>query len=219
MKTRIVRDRKAGAASLSVRPQKGEALDYAQAEWLRGADDANLLEFTYTLEGRDAELFFDLTGTEVLPRYLKNAKLTSVQFQNMICAVRNMLSLCTQRGIATSFVRFDAELVRVTEDGALRFVLIPMNGVAAVATNTPNALLRYLDERCTFVVKDDLKHAEAVLDFVRRNAVLALSSLDAFLREQYGTTGLGESGGRSGSLGAAGASATVSAAAKTGGEA
>ena len=39
MKTRTVRDRRAGALSLSVRPQKGEAVDYALAEWLRSADE------------------------------------------------------------------------------------------------------------------------------------------------------------------------------------
>ena len=71
MKTRTVRDRRAGALSLSVRPQKGEAVDYALAEWLRAADEPYLLDFSYTLEGREAELFFDLTGTEALPRYLK----------------------------------------------------------------------------------------------------------------------------------------------------
>lgn len=190
MKTRIVRDRRAGAISLSVRPQKGEVIDYALAEWLRGADDGNLLEFTYNLAGGGAELFFDLTGTETLPRYLKHAKLTSVQFQRMVCAVRDMLSLCTERGIATSLVRFDAEFVRVAEDGGLRFALVPLSGVHAVAANSPAMLLTYLSEHCTFVVAEDQRHAEALLDFTRRNAVLALSSLDSFLCERYGTANL-----------------------------
>lgn len=197
MKTRTVRDRRAGALSLSVRPQKGEAVDYALAEWLRSADEPYLLDFSYTLEGREAELFFDLTGTEALPRYLKQARLASAQFQGMLCAVREALALCTKRSMATSFVRFDAEMVRVAEGGDLKLALVPLTGVPAAATNTPSELLRFLAEKSRFVVGDDARHAAAVLDFVRRNAVLSLTALDAFLKEEYGTVHL-RSGGPGG---------------------
>lgn len=194
MKTRTVRDRRAGALSLSVRPQKGEAVDYALAEWLRSADEPYLLDFSYTLEGRESELFFDLTGTEALPRYLKQARLTSAQFQSMLCAVRELLALCTKRSMATSFVRFDADMVRVAEGGDLKLALIPLTGVPAVAANTPSELLRFLAEKSRFVVGDDARHADAVLDFVRRNAVLSLTALDGFLKEEYGTVHLRSEG-------------------------
>lgn len=193
MKTRVTRDRKSGAITLSIRPQRSEALDYVQAEWLRGAHEEMLLEFSYTLEGSGAELFFDLTDTEELPRYLKRTKITSAQFQGMVCAVRDALSLATSRGMATSFLRFDPGMVRATPEGRLRFALVPMAGVPAVAENSPSFILRFLGEHARFVVGDDSRHAEALLDFVRRNQVLSLSAFNAFLKAQFGTASLGAS--------------------------
>ncbi len=137
---------------------------------------------------------FDLTDTEELPRYLKRTKITSAQFQGMVCAVRDAkLSLATSRGMATSFLRFDPGMVRATPEGRLRFALVPMAGVPAVAENSPSFILRFLGEHARFVVGDDSRHAEALLDFVRRNQVLSLSAFNAFLKAQFGTASLGAS--------------------------
>ena len=206
MKVKGIHDRKSGSQTLCVRAQRNEELDYAQAEWLKGSSEPYLIDFTYVLEASGATLYYDVTGMSTLPRYLKTHSLTSAQYRSMVKTVFDAVALCTQRGFPTSSMLFDWDEVRVTADGELRLAYVPLTGVASTRENAPSALLNHLADRrrVGFVVADDARHAAALYDFVKRNAVLSLSACERFLADEFGIGG-------SGSLGAAAGSGSLSA--------
>ena len=60
------KDRRSGATTLQVTAGRRETLEYAQAEWLRGAPDRCLLPFDYDSAGAEARFYYDVTGMERL---------------------------------------------------------------------------------------------------------------------------------------------------------
>lgn len=203
------KDRRSGAKTLQVTAGRRETLEYAQAEWLRGAPDRCLLPFDYDSAGAEARFYYDVTGMERLPRFLR-AKVTSGQYVGMLRTVYDVLDLCTRKGYATSSVRFDPSTVYVDGQGAMAFAFVPLSGTGERDNDSPRALLGYLGSfsHVGLVVAEDERHVRAVDDFVRRTPVLSVSALREFLVAQFG---LSLEGG-SGSLGApAGAQTPASA--------
>lgn len=203
------KDRRSGAKTLQVTAGRRETLEYAQAEWLRGAPDRCLLPFDYDSAGAEARFYYDVTGMERLPRFLR-AKVTSGQYVGMLRTVYDVLDLCTRKGYATSSVRFDPSTVYVDGQGAMAFAFVPLSGAGERDADSPRALLGYLGSlsHVGLVVAEDERHVRAVDDFVRRTPVLSVSALREFLVAQFG---LSLEGG-SGSLGApAGAQTPASA--------
>lgn len=189
------KDRKSGAKTLQVTAGKRETLEYAQAEWLRGAPGRCLLPFDYDAAGAEPRFYYDVTGMERLPRFLK-AKVTSGQYVGMLRTVYDVLDLCTRKGCPTSSVCFDPSTVYVDEQGAIAFALVPLSGVGARDNDSPRALLGYLGSlsHVGLVVAEDERHVRAVNDFVRRTPVLSVSALREFLVSQFSLSLEGGSG-------------------------
>lgn len=207
MKEKKVRDRRSGARTLSIKPGKREDFVYSEAEWLASDPHPNLASFRYTIKGADVALYYDLTGLTDLKSYLK-ASLAGGQYQGMLVAMNEVLSLCTKLDLPTSQLQFDVEHVFVQPDGTLRFLFVPLTGMSATQDNTPRALLQYLadDSRVSFVVPDDSRHAAALFDYVKRNTVFSLASYGEFLSNEFpmafsGTAQSGQLVGGSGSMG------------------
>lgn len=200
MKLAERKDRRSGAKTLQVTAGKRETLEYAQAEWLRGAPDRCLLPFDYDSAGAEARFYYDVTGMERLPRFLR-AKVTSGQYVGMLRTVYDVLDLCTRKGYATSSVCFDPSAVYVDEQGAIAFAFVPLSGVGERDGDSPRALLGYLGSlsHVGFVVAEDERHVRAVDDFVRRTQVLSISALREFLVAQFGLSLEGGSGSLGGS--------------------
>lgn len=187
MKEKKFKDRKSGSQTLSIKPVKREELVYGQAEWLVSNPHGNLAHFQYSINGTETMLYYDLTGLTDLKSYLK-ASIDSAQYQGMLFAIADVLSLCTKLDYPTSAIQFDLEHVYVQPDGTLRFIFIPLTGIPARQDGTPLALLLYLSEQShvSFVVPDDRKHAAALYDYAKRNSVLSLSSYEEFLSGEFG---------------------------------
>ena len=72
MKTRLLRDRKAGALTLQITPSKHELFEYSQAEWLKSGVQRGFCTFDYRRDSATT-LYYDLTGLVNLQTYLKAA--------------------------------------------------------------------------------------------------------------------------------------------------
>ena len=166
MKTRLLRDRKAGALTLQITPSKHELFEYSQAEWL----------------------YYDLTGLVNLQTYLK-AAISLSQYRVLLVSLANVMDACTQKGFPTASLLCDPSLVYVDAAGTPRFVYAPLSGMAEKSENTPLSLLHYLSSKkhVTFAVASDSSHAAALDDFVSRNAVLSLSAYRSFLSSEFGS--------------------------------
>ena len=202
MKVNEHKDRRSGARTLTVMPQKREQLEYAQAEWLRYASRAErfLLPFDYDANAADLRLNYDVTGCARLANHLR-ARLTSSQYASALTSVYDALVLCTAKGYPASSMLFDASHVYVGESGTLELAYVPLSGVAESESDSPRALLGYLASRrnVSFVVAEDGRHRASLDDFVRRTPVLQVSALRDFLEGEFGLS----LGGGSGSLGVA----------------
>ena len=186
MKAKKVKDRKAGAVTLVVKPTKREELVYAQAEWLAAMPCEYLAEFRYEMDGGDTALYYDITGLADLKSYMK-APFGTVQYRGLLAALAEVADACTRRDFPTSGLQLDAEHVYMTPDGSPRFVYVPLSGVPANAHATPDAFLQGISSAGSpsFVVPDDARHAEALFDYVKRNPVFSLSSYRAFLSSEF----------------------------------
>ena len=213
MKTKIMKDRKSGSKTLVVKPTKREQLEYNQAEWLTGHPAPHLAAFRYKLQDSDVELYYDITDTVDLKTYLK-APLGSVQYVGLLSALDEVLAACTKMGYATSCIRCDVENVFLRPDGTPLFVFVPFAGIPSQWDATPIALLQYLGDtrHMTFVVPDDVRHAQALFDYAKRNPVLSLASYRDFLASEFKLAFTHDAAsGQLGSKGQTGARATGSA--------
>lgn len=195
MKFSEKKDRKSGARTLQVTGEKREQLEYAQAEWLRGASEDFLLPFAYEASSVPLRFYYDVTGLAKLPTYLK-AKLTGVQYVDMLRAVFDAMALCTKRGYPTSSVCFNPQHCYVDDTVGIRFACIPLSGVSERPDNNVRALLAYLAKsgNVKFVVEDDEWRMRSVDDFVRRTPVLSQSAMKDFLTSEFGLSLEGGSG-------------------------
>lgn len=186
MKTKLLRNRRAGALTLQILPSKHESLIYDQAEWLKGGGVQGLCTFEYRRDTASV-LFYDLTGLVDLQTYLK-AAISLSQYRLLLTSLASVLEACTQKGYPTAALLCDPSFVYVDTAGAPRFVYVPLAGMPERPENTPIALLRYLANKkhVTFAVASDASHAAALDDFVSRNAVLSLSAYRGFLTSEFG---------------------------------
>ena len=185
MKVRLTKDRKSGSRTLVVRPVKHEQLEYDEAEWLRTYDGEGLVAFRYVREG-EVTLYYDVTGLVDLKSYL-HAEISLDQFRRILGALAELLRVCTRQQLPTSYIQFDPEHIYLDAQGAPRFVLVPLSGVAERRESSPVALLHYLGAaHVHFVVPEDERHARALEDFASRNQVLSLSSLREFIQSDLG---------------------------------
>ena len=192
MKTRLLRDRKAGALTLQITPSKHELFEYSQAEWLKSGVQRGFCTFDYRRDSATT-LYYDLTGLVNLQTYLK-AAISLSQYRVLLVSLANVMDACTQKGFPTASLLCDPSLVYVDAAGTPRFVYAPLSGMAEKSENTPLSLLHYLSSKkhVTFAVASDSSHAAALDDFVSRNAVLSLSAYRSFLSSEFGSgiTGL-----------------------------
>lgn len=186
MKTSVKKDRKSGSSTLLVTPGKREELEYAQAEWLRGATERCLLPFQYQSDG-GLRLYYDLTGTLALDKYLAT-KITAGQYVDMLARIYEVLALCTRRNYPMSCVCFDPGLVYVDGVGGLKLAFVPLKGMAERKGDSPRDLLAHLANRSKvkFVVEGDDANRAALDDFVRRTPVMSLKALEGFLEDKMG---------------------------------
>ena len=185
MKVRLTKDRKSGSRTLVVRPVKHEQLEYDEAEWLRTYDGEGLVAFRYVREG-EVTLYYDVTGLVDLKSYLR-AEISLDQFRRILGALAELLRGCTRQQLPTSYIQFDPEHIYLDAQGAPRFVLVPLSGVAERRESLPVALLHYLGAaHVHFVVPEDERHARALEDFASRNQVLSLSALREFIQSDLG---------------------------------
>jgi hypothetical protein len=203
VKIKLMQSRKSGSQTLQIKPGKNEKLQYEQAEWLVSGPSEHLLPFRYTLEEGDAVLYYDITGLSDLKSYLR-ASLNTSQYAGMLVAVADVLGTCTSKNYPTSGFLCDIEQVYVNPDGVLKFVFVPLSGMAPKKNETPLGLLGNLGDtkHVSFVVPDDARHAAALFDYVNRNQVLSLNSYREFLSGEFGLAlpSLGGSHGGSGRL-------------------
>lgn len=186
MKTKLLRDRKAGALTLQITPSKHEMLEYGQAEWLKSGAQSGFCTFDYRRDGATT-LYYDLTGLVDLNAYLK-AAISLSQYRLLLTSLADVMDACTQKCFPTASLLCDPSLVYVDATGAPRFVYVPLSGMTEKSENTPIALLKYLAslKHVTFAVTTDNTHAAALDDFVSRNAVLSLSAYRSFLSSEFG---------------------------------
>lgn len=208
MKLTEHKDRKSGSRTLQAVPGKREELEYAQAEWLKGAQEPFLLEFDYD-RGSGTRLYYDVTGLLVLRKYLAT-RITGAQYRDMLQRVYDVMALCTRRGYPTSSVCFDPDHVYADEGGTIRFAYLPLRGVPERRGDSPQALLSFLGDKgkLRFVVEDDQRHRESLADFVSRTPVMSLTALGGFLEREFGLPADGGASGAEGGRGTGGTGGT-----------
>lgn len=200
MKVRLTKDRKSGSQTLVVKPTKHETLEYDQAEWARTYEGEGLVPFRYVRDN-DVTLYYDVTGLVGLKSYLK-AEISLDQYRRILAQFADLLGTCTRQQLPSSAIQFEPERVYLDDQGAPKFVFVPLSGVAERRESSPVAFLHYLGgKHVKFVVEDDKRHAYAVEDFASRNQVLSLSALREFLQRDLGVTVRGDSGPLSGGTG------------------
>lgn len=190
MKIKKTKNRKSGSEVLVVKPTKHEELVYDQAEWLAGKPHPNLARFRYTLEGKEAVLYYDAYGLSDLKTYAK-APFGSVVYQKFLVALCELMALCTKNQLPTSSLRFTPDNILMSPDGTPYFLFIPLSNKASTKDDTPSALLQWISDRSPkssirFVVDEDERHADALFDYAKRNPVFSLTSFQKFLETEFG---------------------------------
>lgn len=188
MKIKHIYDRKTKSRCIAVRLGRGETFEYEQAQWLASRPDDRLLPFTYLSDRGETVLYYDVTDTVPLSRYLKGNALSGAQYRCMLCSLHALLALITRRLYATAALWCDPSDMFVASGGELRFMYVPLAGLATTARSTPIALLTYLADmkKVSFAVDDDSRRALSLKDFVCRHPVLSLTDFEAYLSEEYG---------------------------------
>lgn len=181
------RDWRSGARTLVIVAGKHENFEYAQAEWLKNAQEEFLLPFTYDSAAENPQFYYDLTEVTKLKRYLK-ARITASQYADMLSRIYSALAMCTRLRYPTSSLRFEVDHVYVDVQGGLRFAFVPLSDVREDKANSARQLISFLSSGSNLhlTLEEDERHRIATLDFIRRTPVLSLNTLAEFLDHEFG---------------------------------
>lgn len=185
MKSKTLADRKSGSRTLQLRCGKGDVVDYARAEWLRGLSQSVLLPFRWERKGKGGTFYYDITECESLWAYLQRG-LSGEQYRSLLHSFGRLADFCAKDDAKMEDVLFDAEHVYVAE-GRLRFAYVPCESLAAPAVS-PLALLSILSDTryVRFSLSQDAQLAQQLADFTQRSNVFSAFEYSGFLASLLG---------------------------------
>lgn len=172
---------------LEIRLTGDERIDLGRLAWLRSRPHRYLLEVEAQDEGR-SPLRYNVTGLESLRSFLKSYEITSLQYENILVSLGEVVGMLRREGQDPLCLQLDERLVFSDIDGNLWFVLLPITlGEGRRAGMSPQSFLLHLarSRRISYSSADDLARSERLRKLARSDD-FTLGSYEAFLVQEYG---------------------------------
>ena len=181
MKFKVKRDRNSGGRVLMLEGDRGDELDYVDAERVQRGDLEAFLPFIYEKGKRDYSFTYYLGSCISLDEMLRKP-LAPMQLRALLTSLLHMVRQCENADLSRLHVAFNSEHVFFDPDvRALRFVYVPLRSYTSPIGEV--AMLAHVCE--TAELPDyDRNLGLAVLDYARRTTVLTSVAFEDFLRGQ-----------------------------------
>ena len=181
MKFKVKKSRNHSGRVLLFEGDKGDELDYVDAERLQRGDLETFLPFTYE-KGKKAYEFTYYLGAHESLKDVLGRPFAPMQLRLLLTSLLRAVRLCEENDLSRLRVVFDPEFAFFDpSERSLRFAYVPLRSFSSPLEDV--ALLARICE--TADVPDcDRQLSWAALDYARRTAVLTSVSFEEFLRGQ-----------------------------------
>lgn len=175
------RDRYSEGRVLALESDKGDELNYVDAERVQRGDLEVFLPFTYEKGKKTYRFEYRLGACTSLAEMLRKP-LAPMQLRTLLTSLLRMVRLCEDNDLSRLHVVFDSDQVYYDPNvRALRFVYVPLRSYTSQVGE-----VAMLAEVCEMASMSDYdRHLGlAVLDYARRTTVLTSVAFEEFLRGQ-----------------------------------
>lgn len=189
MRMRIRRNRRTHTRELVVVLQRRETLNATRSRMAEEGLGRPFLPLRCEREGSRSRttIHYDLEDCATLRDFARAQHVDGNALAGMLQDLVAAMTRCMQLGSPYYALLFDERHVFVARDARLRFVYLPLDGLAFGAGTTPLSLMETLGK--TFKQRmespDDVVLCERMLEFARaQNGVFSLNALAAFVRSE-----------------------------------
>lgn len=180
MKFKMKVKKAVGVVSLVAEGDKGDELNYVDAERLQRGDLASFIPFTYEKKGKSYRITYEVNGLICFSDLVKDP-FAPMQLRTLLLSFLRLMKDCEENGLMRQRVAIDVD--RILYDCAaqrLRFVYVPLQSFVSSSTGM-NGALSFLCEHAQ-VSYDELSLRDAALDYARRTAVITNVEFGEFLQ-------------------------------------
>lgn len=181
MKFKLKKDRGTDGRVLLLEGDKGDELDYVDAERLQRGDLEAFLPFAYEKGKKGYRFTYNVGACVSLSEMLKSP-FAPMQLRALLTSLLRMVRLCEEHDLSRLHVAYDADRVFFDMSArVLRFIYVPLRSYTSQFGET--AMLAEICEKAV-MPDSDCKLGAAVLDYAKRTTVLTSVAFEEFLRGQ-----------------------------------
>ena len=208
MRFREVKDRESRTRWLEASLGRRDQIDWSLASWLENFRDESLLEFRPVgcrlhrrpredggpvrdeVSEAEPKLLYDVTGLKSLPELFRTDAVSRQQYESLLFSVADLSSMLDRTGCPLYAVDFDRRHVFSTDEGVLRFAVLPLvqrDRLLGRRTDMRDLLLYLSTGRgIRFISDEDVSRAERLARLASGRGQFDTAAYRDFLEKEYG---------------------------------